>query len=281
MLARASVRGLTIALGVLALAPAPAFGALVGFNDDRGAWQEHADEAREIGASVARVPIGWNVHPSTFSEVNRELEEQGLRPLICLWWVDLPTPGAYAAAVEAWARAYPRAIIQLGNEMNHPARPADPPARIVEVLNAAVRVTPESTQLVGPGLTPLDGRAPPPAYKAYARAIYSPLLDRVQPALHVYPYSGHPRRTTRRFWRVLRPHGPVWVTETGAFGAVYGDRQAEVSARLSDTLVSWGARAVVFHRLAPATELVQWELDASMSVVDDPALAAALALAWR
>lgn len=271
---------------------------LFGFNDDGTTWAAVADEAADLGANVARVPVGWSTPPENFDALNARLRSEGIRPLISLWGCEYPDLDAYAAQAAAFAQRFPGAIIQLWNEPNHlffGLMESYEAAAIVRSGAKAIRRVKPRTTVLGPALAPnheWEG-----SYALYYNGIYRrvPARLRVQPAVHIFPYRENPMRVVREAYRRAHRWGKVWVTELGFFRNSYGAEQAALSAEAYSLLSRKGARAIIFHRLLPQGGAARatgncgmgpssypgappsgWEEAAGMSVLDNPPLATAL-----
>lgn len=298
-------RALAVAAVALVLPASASARPLFGFNDLREVWRAVGAQTLELGANTARFPVGWNTPPAEVAQDVARLRSWGLRPLIALWGCDTPIDlDAYAEQVRAYTAAYPDAIIQLWNEPNHEAFGNYSPreaAQLVRVGARAARSVRPRGPILGPGLAPqfeAGGTRLAPGYRAYLRGLYRRIPERLRigVGLHVFPYAQEPMDVLRRFYRLASRFGRVWVTEVGFFGNTYRDRQAQISARGYRFLSRAGARAIIFHRLLPVdaqrrtgsckaapagygAPVSDWEAAASMSVLDDPPLAAALARA--
>lgn len=248
---------------------------LFGFNDDLAVQLEHRAFASSLGANAVRVPIGWSVEPESFAAANAQLRAAGQRPIINLMGPERPPVDAYARQAVAWALAYPQSPIQLWNEPNHRLfgnLGAQATAAFIAPAIRAIRTAAPDTRIIGPAIVP----SPDLNHRRYQSALYKRLPDSIGVGLHVFVYSKHPMADVKEYFRGARKHGKVWVTEAGFFGNIYGPDQPFVSAQGYRKLAKLGAKAVIFHRLAPIAKPTRWERAASMSVLDDPALAAAL-----
>ncbi len=294
-----------VVAALLTCAPSVTAKPFFGFNDSIEAWGAGAEGAKALGADAARIPMGWNQDPADFADMNATLKARGLRPIIALWGCEPPPLDAYAQAVAAWTAAYPKAVIQLWNEPNHPFfgdMSAERAGRLARVGAFAARSVRPKGPIVGPALAPSQERnLPSQEYRRYFRSMYQEIPDwlHIGAAVHVFPYGHKPWLTERAFYSVAERQGTVWVTEVGLFGTVYGYYQPALSAQAYSILARRGARAIVFHRLlrnAPvharpskcpsraagvgpsvaAAPSSDWETAANMSVLDNPWLAHAL-----
>jgi hypothetical protein len=277
---------------------------LFGFGDDQRAWDVGAKRAAQLGAEVARIPVGWSANPATFARTNRELMGLGIRPVINLWGCEQPPSIAeFKAQVRAWATAYPKAVIQIWNEPNHPFFgdfDRDYAAQLARAGAMAAREVHPHGAIVGPALAPEteDGR-PSPRYLHYFRAVYRAIPNRlrVRPAVHIFPYGPRPLQTVRRFYRVADAAGRPWVTEIGISKYSYGERQPKLTAEAFEMLEKLGAEAVTVYRLlepgtfkaghcGPSLDQLAtgseglppspWETQAAMAVLGNTALRQAL-----
>jgi hypothetical protein len=285
-IAAAALTGLALQGGAVARA-APLFG----FNDSAEIFAHHAGDAADAGASIARVPVSWELVERTQGQFDwsstdaatRALGRNGIRLLFVIsaapQWAspgceNVPTrtcPVAreaipdYVAFGERLLGRYPGAKVQAWNEPNIEVFGAMSAARAAALTRALYRAAPG--RVVGPAASPAatdDWR--------YVRRTYAAVPPDVPMSVHLYPREARPDLGLVRDWRHARRIADgrrIWVTEAGFAASQYGlEGQAAIAAGALTFLDRRGARAVIIHRLRDQNEF-QSAFLGSLGVIDE------------
>jgi hypothetical protein len=250
-----------------------------GLCDDLANWTgENCQAARHLGASVARVPLGWNRvgwgedAEQVVRDGIRTIRDASLRPLICVWFHtnEQPPVDVFAAHAVRYATLFPMAMLQLLNEPQHESTGDLRPDQTVAYVNAAAEavwaVEPKA-KLLAPALVPTPG------WIAYFEAMWEDFPHGLEPALHLYPRQDRPLDSIEMAYGMAKKHGPVHVTEMGFIRSVYGaNRQADLTTAALKLLRRLGAATTVVYRLAKPIDSSEWEDEADLSVLDQARL---------
>lgn len=253
-----------------------------GLCDDLANWTaENCQAAKHLGASVARVPLGWNRvgwSPADEQDVVdriRVIRDAKLRPLICVWFAtsEIPPVDVFAAHCARYSTLFPTAMLQLLNEPQHVLTGDLRVEQTIQYVNearAAIRSVQPNTKLLAPALTPSPG------WLEYFALMWQGLARDLDPCLHLYPRQDRPLAAVENSYKMAAERGTVHVTEMGFIRSVYGaKRQAELTEAALKRLRELGAATTVVYRLAKPVDASEWEDEADLSVLDQPRLRAA------
>ncbi|MDX6583996.1 MAG: polysaccharide biosynthesis protein PslG [Solirubrobacterales bacterium] len=255
---------------------------IFGFNDTAQTFAAQADAAKRAGATMARIPVSWEMTEpqpgkydwSLLDSAVTALRARQIRPLFVIsaapsWAapqcdrhvtqtcaVGEGFEGAYAGMGLALLQRFRGSQVQAWNEPNLDGFGAIDPQRLAELTNALYQVAPR--KVIGPAASP--GYSD---YLHYTALAYAQINRHVPMAVNLYPRSVFRADKLQRDWRRARRiagRRALWVTEIGFSAFEFGEGgQARKASSAYRFLARHGARAVIFHCLQdPANTDNNW-----------------------